>query len=416
MGRPDPLDSPLSYALGPMSARPAALAFIFVLVVVDVIAMGVVIPVLPKLVESFEGGDTARAAEVYGVFGTAWALMQFLCMPILGAMSDRFGRRPVILVSCFGLGFDYFLMALAPNLAWLFVGPRDLGHHGGELLDRVRLHRRRVAAGEARRRLRAWSARASAWASRWARRWAACWAASTRGCRSGWRAGSRSPTRPTATSCCRSRSPKEKRAAFSWKRANPVGSLKLLRSHRELFGIAAVLFLMQLSHVVFPAVTVLYMGYRYGVGRRRPWAWCSPAVGVCSMIVQGGLIRPVVKRIGERHALGAGLAFGAVGMAIYGVASSGAVFLVGHPGDGALGARGPVGAGDHEPAREPVGAGPAAGRQLQPAGDHGDDRADALHAGVRAVDREGCGRAPAGPAVLRGLGDAGASRESSRGA
>ncbi|MDH5265277.1 MAG: MFS transporter, partial [Betaproteobacteria bacterium] len=105
-----------------MTARPAALAFIFALVVVDVIAMGVVIPVLPKLVESFEGGDTARAAAVYGVFGTAWALMQFFAMPILGAASDRFGRRPVILVSCLGLGLDYFLMALAPNLAWLFVG------------------------------------------------------------------------------------------------------------------------------------------------------------------------------------------------------------------------------------------------------------------------------------------------------
>src|SRR5512139_2208006 len=105
-----------------MTARPAALGFIFALVVVDVVAMGVVIPVLPKLVETFEGGDTAAAAEVYGVFGTAWALMQFLSMPVLGALSDRFGRRPVILLSCLGLGLDYFLMALAPNLAWLFVG------------------------------------------------------------------------------------------------------------------------------------------------------------------------------------------------------------------------------------------------------------------------------------------------------
>ena len=105
-----------------MAVRPAALVFIFVLVVVDVIAMGIVIPVLPKLVETFEGGDTARAAAVYGVFGTAWALMQFVFMPVLGAISDRFGRRPVILISCLGLGLDYFLMALAPNLAWLFVG------------------------------------------------------------------------------------------------------------------------------------------------------------------------------------------------------------------------------------------------------------------------------------------------------
>ena len=104
------------------SARRAATAFIFVTVVIDVLAMGIIIPVLPKLVESFEGGNTALAAGTYGVFGTAWALMQFIFMPVMGALSDRYGRRPVILISCLGLGCDYFLMALAPNLAWLFVG------------------------------------------------------------------------------------------------------------------------------------------------------------------------------------------------------------------------------------------------------------------------------------------------------
>ena len=83
--------------------RPA-IAFIFVTVVIDVLAMGIVIPVLPKLVEAFEGGNTARAAETYGLFGTAWGLMQFIFMPVVGALSDRFGRRPVILISCFGLG------------------------------------------------------------------------------------------------------------------------------------------------------------------------------------------------------------------------------------------------------------------------------------------------------------------------
>jgi len=102
--------------------RKATLAFIFVLVAMDVLAMGIVIPVLPKLVELFEGGDTACAAEMFGAMNTAWGLMQFLFMPVLGMLSDRFGRRRVILISCFGLGLDYFLMALAPTVAWLFVG------------------------------------------------------------------------------------------------------------------------------------------------------------------------------------------------------------------------------------------------------------------------------------------------------
>src|SRR3954447_2634115 len=102
--------------------RQAALAFIFVTIALDALAMGIVIPVLPKLVEGFVGGDTARAAAVFGVFGTAWALMQFVFSPIQGALSDRFGRRPVILASNFGLGADYILMALSPNLSWLFAG------------------------------------------------------------------------------------------------------------------------------------------------------------------------------------------------------------------------------------------------------------------------------------------------------
>src|SRR5258708_19818178 len=102
--------------------RKATLAFIFALVAMDVLAMGIVIPVYPKLVEQFMNGDTARAAQVYGYMSTAWGVMQFVFMPLLGMLSDRFGRRPVILISCFGLAVDYVVMALAPNVEWLFIG------------------------------------------------------------------------------------------------------------------------------------------------------------------------------------------------------------------------------------------------------------------------------------------------------
>src|SRR6202049_807226 len=112
----------MTAALSLATPRRAALVFIFVTVLLDMLALGMVIPVLPKLVENFLAGDTARAAEIFGLFGTAWAMMQFLFSPVLGALSDRFGRRPVILLSNFGMGADYLLMALAPTLGWLFVG------------------------------------------------------------------------------------------------------------------------------------------------------------------------------------------------------------------------------------------------------------------------------------------------------
>jgi len=102
--------------------RRAAFVFIFITVVLDMLALGMIVPVLPKLVEDFVGGNTARAAEIYGLFGTVWALMQFVFSPVLGAMSDRFGRRPVILLSNLGLGLDYIVMAIAPGVGWLFIG------------------------------------------------------------------------------------------------------------------------------------------------------------------------------------------------------------------------------------------------------------------------------------------------------
>ena len=103
-------------------SRPAALAFIFVTVLLDMLALGLISPVLAPLVVGFLGGDTARAAEIYGLAFTLFAAMQFVASPVIGALSDRFGRRPVVLLSNLGLGLDYVLMALAPNVAWLLVG------------------------------------------------------------------------------------------------------------------------------------------------------------------------------------------------------------------------------------------------------------------------------------------------------
>ncbi len=308
--------------------RPA-IAFIFVTVVIDVLAMGIVIPVLPKLVEAFEGGNTARAAETFGIFGTAWGLMQFLFMPVVGALSDRFGRRPVILISCLGLGLDFFLMALAPNLAWLFVGrvvsgitAASFGTAFAYIAD-VTAPEKRAAGfgmvgaafglgfvigpamggvlGQVDARLPFWVAGALALAN----------------------AAYGFFVLPESL-------PPDRRSAFSWRKANPIGSLTLLRSHPELSGLAFTSFLMQLAHVVLPSVTVLYMGLRYGWNEMQVGLMLA-GVGACSMVVQGLLVKPVVARLGERRALVVGLVFGAAGFAIYGLAADGRVFLMGIP-------------------------------------------------------------------------------------
>src|SRR2546422_10341198 len=105
-----------------MKARKAAVAFVLITVMLDMLALGLIAPVLPKLILNFLGGATASAAKWLGIFGTTFALMQFVFSPVLGVLSDRFGRRPIILASNLGLGLDYIVMAVAPTIGWLFLG------------------------------------------------------------------------------------------------------------------------------------------------------------------------------------------------------------------------------------------------------------------------------------------------------
>src|SRR5947199_7056465 len=105
-----------------MKSRPAAVVFIFITVMLDMLALGLIAPVLPKLILNFLGDDPVRAADWNGYFATVFAAMQFFFSPIVGVLSDRFGRRPIILLSNLGLGLDYIVMALAPTIGWLFLG------------------------------------------------------------------------------------------------------------------------------------------------------------------------------------------------------------------------------------------------------------------------------------------------------
>src|SRR6185295_11702874 len=221
--------------------RQAAFAFIFMTVVLDVLALGVIIPVLPELVKSFLGGDTVRAARLTGVFGTVWALMQFLFSPLMGVISDRFGRRPVILVSCLGLGLDYFFMAMAPTLAWLFLGrvisgitAASFATAGAYIADVTPPEKRAGSFGMM----------GAAWGLGFVLGPALGGLLGHYSLRAPfYAAGGLSLVNTLYGLFVLPESlPAGRRAAFSWRKANPLGSLVLLRSHPRLLGLASITF------------------------------------------------------------------------------------------------------------------------------------------------------------------------------
>jgi len=311
---------PPYYTRAVQTPRKAALAFIFVAMVLDIIAFGIVIPVLPTLIESFVSGDTARAAQYFGLFGTVWALMQFICSPILGALSDRFGRRPVLLLSITGLGLDYIFMALAPSLAWLFVGriisgmtAAGFGTAAAYIADVTPPEKRAAAYGLVG---------------------AAFGFGFIIGPALGGILGATDPRLPFWVAgglalvnalygffVLPESLPEDRRAPFLWSKANPIGALRFLRSHGELFSLASVSFLYNLGHQVFPSVFVLWASLVLRWDPKQV-GMALAVVGVFSVIVQGGLVRPLVKRIGQRRTLLVGGFFGTLGFAMYGLAGT----------------------------------------------------------------------------------------------
>lgn len=323
--------------------RRAALVFIFITVLLDMVAVGMIVPVLPKLVKDFLGGDTAQAARIYGAFGTTWALMQFVFSPVLGTLSDRFGRRPIVLLSNFGLGLDYILMAVAPTLSWLFVG-RVISGITAASVPAATAYIADVTPQEKR-------------AAGFGMLGAAFGIGFVVGPAIGGILGHVNPRLPFWVAAGlsllnalygllilpESLAP-EQRTAFSWKRANPVGSLKLLRSHRELLGLASANFLSYLAHDALPSTFVLYSSYRYGWNEQTVGLTLA-GVGVAYGVVQGGLVGPIVSRLRERGTLLAGLWFGVAGFAVFGLAPTAALFWAGIPLIALWGLSGPAAQG-----------------------------------------------------------------------
>ncbi|MDX2142964.1 MAG: TCR/Tet family MFS transporter [Rhodospirillaceae bacterium] len=324
----------------PAPASRAAIGFILVAVILDTLAFGVMLPVLPSLLIELQGGDVAGAAAMLGLFGTVWAVMQFIASPVLGSLSDRFGRRPVILINMAALSLDYVLMALAPNVLWLFIG-RVLSGITTAGFATATAYIADITPPEDR-----------------AKRFGLVGAAWGFGFIVGPAVGGflagfdlRAPFWVSAGLCVLAvmyglfvlpeSLPKDKRSPFHWRKANIVGSLRLLRATPALLGMAAAMFFIRLGHDVNPVLAVIYAQHRYawseqGVG------FMLGAVGISSMIVQALLIGPTVKRLGERGALGLGIGFGALSFVIYAFAPEGWMFIAGIPLGALFGLAGPA--------------------------------------------------------------------------
>ncbi|MBA3677726.1 MAG: TCR/Tet family MFS transporter [Sphingosinicella sp.] len=309
----------------PRSRFSPAIAFIFVTAVLDVMAVGIIIPVLPILIEQFTGSN-AQAGVYNGLFVALWAGMQFIFSPIIGSLSDRYGRRPVILISCAGLAADFVLMAVAPSLWWLALG-RILGGITSSSFTTVFAYMADITEPE--KRARAYGLVGAAFS-----------AGFVLGPLIGGVLGEWGPRVPFWGAACLSglaflyglfvlpeSLAAEKRMAFSWSRANPFGAFRLLRSHSELTGLSLVNFLLYFAHHIFSAVFVLYAAYRYG--------WTAfevglllALVGALDMMVQGLLVGPVVKKWGDRRTMVFGLLAGAVGIACMGLATNAWLFTL----------------------------------------------------------------------------------------
>lgn len=305
--------------------RKPALIFIFFTLLLDVLGFGLLIPVAPKLVQSMlhagAGGTDAEASPYVGALQSTYYAMAFLCSPLLGALSDRFGRRPVILISLFGSGLDFFAQALAPSLAWFFVTRAINGMTGASftvasayVADATPPEKRAAGFGLIG---------------------AAFGIGFVIGPALGGVLGQVSLRLPfyvagglTVVNWCYGlfvlpeSLPRKQHHALSLARANPVGALLHINRYPLVLGLAATSFLFNLAQFALHAVWVLYTGHRYGWNTRQAGISLM-IVGIGASAVQGGLARRLIPRLGEPRALLISLVLGAGAYLGYGLATEG---------------------------------------------------------------------------------------------
>jgi DHA1 family tetracycline resistance protein-like MFS transporter len=332
---------PIRDAAPAKGGRQAAVLFVYFSALLDIFALGVMIPVLPNLIKHFVGGGlsdaaaTARAAHYSLYFAVTWGVMQFFCGPVMGMLSDRFGRRPVLLISIFGLGVDYLFMALAPTLSWLFVG-RVINGVTSSSFSTANAYVADVTAPQDR--AKAFGLMGSAFGVGF-----------ILGPAIGGTLGQIDLRLPFYVSAglalvnwlygffvLPESLPKERRSvSLNWRSANPIAAFGLLLEFPTLVGLSLVMVLFQISHNVFPSIFILFVGHRWhwGPGIAGPMMMLT---GVLSLLVQIFVVGRVVRTLGERGALLIGLGCAAAAFLVYGLAPNWIIFLAAAP-LGALG-------------------------------------------------------------------------------
>lgn len=324
----EPPDDAQGVALNEHSKPPrkAAIAFILLTLFIDILGIGIVIPVLPELVQELIGGKESDASIYVGVISATYALMQFLFAPIVGALSDRFGRRPIILASLFGLGVDFLIQGFAPNIWWLFVG-RALAGVMGASFTTANAYIADVSTDDTRSRNFGFVGMMFGLGF-------------TIGPALGGFLGNFDLRLPFFVAAGLSlvnwlygyfilpeSLPPEKRSDFTLAHGNPFGTIKQLNAYPFVAGLAAVFVLKSLAQRGLENVWVLYTGYKFDWNTAtNGQALCL--VGITAIIVQGGLVRPVCKRFGERKALVVATVISAIAFLCYGLATEGWMMYV----------------------------------------------------------------------------------------
>lgn len=302
------------------SKKKGALSFIFITLLLDITGWGIIIPVVPQLIKELIHADISEAAKYGGWLGFAYAFTQFICSPIVGNLSDKFGRRPIILFSLFGFAIDYILLALSPTIVWLFVG-RVIAGLTGASITTASAYIADVSNDEDR-----------------AKNFGMIGAAFGVGFIVGpvlggilGHYGSRVPFYAAAVLCfinflygyfiLPESLDKDKRREFSWKRANPIGSFKFLGKHPEISALIVALILIYIASHAVQSNWSYFTMYEFGWTERLVGISLG-VMGLLVGLVQGVLIRWTIPKLGEQKSIYFGLILYAIGLLLFSFASS----------------------------------------------------------------------------------------------